>query len=79
MSEEILKNYINGKWVLSTTGKFRDVQNPATAEILARVPVSSPAEIIWATLAGMNWLRASVGAMRCPFRIARCTRCQMRA
>jgi malonate-semialdehyde dehydrogenase (acetylating)/methylmalonate-semialdehyde dehydrogenase len=45
MSEEILKNYINGKWVQSSTGKFRDVPNPATAEILAKVPVSSAAEL----------------------------------
>jgi len=45
MSEEILKNYINGKWVQSANGKFRDVSNPATAEILAKVPVSSGIEL----------------------------------
>ena len=45
MSEEILKNYIDGKWVQSTTGRFKDVPNPATAEILAKVPVSSAAEL----------------------------------
>lgn len=45
MDEMILKNYINGKWVASSTGKFRDVANPATAEILAKAPVSSPAEL----------------------------------
>jgi malonate-semialdehyde dehydrogenase (acetylating)/methylmalonate-semialdehyde dehydrogenase len=45
MSEEILRNYINWKWVQSSTGKFRDVPNPATNEILAKVPVSSPAEL----------------------------------
>ncbi len=45
MSEEILKNYINGKWVQSNSGKFREVPNPATAEVLAKVPVSSAAEL----------------------------------
>ncbi len=45
MNEEVLKNYINGKWVVSSSGKFRDVSNPATAEILAKVPVSSITEL----------------------------------
>lgn len=45
MSAPILKNYINGKWVASKSEKFRDVPNPATAEVLARVPVSSLAEL----------------------------------
>ena len=45
MSDEILKNYINGKWVDSASGKFRDVPNPATAEIIAKVPVSTAGEL----------------------------------
>jgi len=45
MSEQILKNHINGKWVASKSGKFRDVHNPATAEVLARAPVSSLTEL----------------------------------
>jgi malonate-semialdehyde dehydrogenase (acetylating)/methylmalonate-semialdehyde dehydrogenase len=45
MSELILQNYINGKWVDSTSGKFREVPDPATAEILAKVPVSTTAEL----------------------------------
>jgi methylmalonic acid semialdehyde dehydrogenase len=45
MSEQILNNYINGKWMSSKSGKFRGVPNPATAEILARVPVSTVAEL----------------------------------
>jgi malonate-semialdehyde dehydrogenase (acetylating)/methylmalonate-semialdehyde dehydrogenase len=45
MSDETLKNYIYGKWIQSTTGKFRDVPNPATAEIIAKVPVSSVSEL----------------------------------
>ena len=45
MSEQILNNYINGKWVPSKSGKFRDVLNPATTEILSKVPVSSSNEL----------------------------------
>jgi malonate-semialdehyde dehydrogenase (acetylating)/methylmalonate-semialdehyde dehydrogenase len=46
MSEQlVLQNYINGKWVASSSGKFRDVPDPATAEILAKVPVSTTAEL----------------------------------
>jgi malonate-semialdehyde dehydrogenase (acetylating)/methylmalonate-semialdehyde dehydrogenase len=45
MDELVLQNYINGKWVSSTSEKFREVTNPATAEVLAKVPVSSLAEL----------------------------------
>lgn len=44
MEDLVLQNYINGKWVSSTSGKFREVNNPATNEILAKVPVSSLVE-----------------------------------
>ena len=61
---KILKNYINGKWVQSRTGKFRDVPNPATAEILAKVPVSSAAELDEAVQAAhkafQDWRRMPV-------------------
>ncbi|RRJ67640.1 CoA-acylating methylmalonate-semialdehyde dehydrogenase [Paenibacillus oralis] len=46
MSEvEILKNYINGEWVESTTDRYEDVYNPATNEVIARVPLSTKEEI----------------------------------
>lgn len=35
---EILKNYINGKWVESKEGQCIDVLNPANQEVLAKVP-----------------------------------------
>ncbi len=35
---EILKNYINGQWVESSCRETIDVVNPATAEVLAKVP-----------------------------------------
>lgn len=41
MPGEILKNYINGRWVESKTKKYRDVINPATGEILAKTPMST--------------------------------------
>ena len=44
MTEEILKGYFTGKWMESVTGKFRDVHNPATANILAKVPMFSATE-----------------------------------
>ena len=34
----VLKNYINGKWVDALSTETLDVPNPATGEILARVP-----------------------------------------
>jgi malonate-semialdehyde dehydrogenase (acetylating)/methylmalonate-semialdehyde dehydrogenase len=40
-----LPNYINGQWTESSTTDWQDVINPATGEILAQVPLSSPAEI----------------------------------
>ncbi|WP_425464478.1 methylmalonate-semialdehyde dehydrogenase [Paenibacillus oralis] len=42
---EILKNYINGEWVESTTDRYEDVYNPATNEVIARVPLSTKEEI----------------------------------
>jgi malonate-semialdehyde dehydrogenase (acetylating)/methylmalonate-semialdehyde dehydrogenase len=44
MNEYVLQNYINGKWVSSNSGNFREVTNPATDELLTKAPVSSLAE-----------------------------------
>lgn len=41
---KIVRNYINGKWVESKSGKLLDVENPSTGEILAQVPLSTVAE-----------------------------------
>lgn len=35
---DTLKNYINGKWVGSSSSDYMDVLNPATGEVLAKVP-----------------------------------------
>ena len=39
-----LKNYVNGEWVDSTSGKYIDIENPTTGEIIGQVPMSSADE-----------------------------------
>ncbi len=36
-----LKNYVNGEWVDSESDKLLDVENPATGEIIAQMPMST--------------------------------------
>ncbi len=48
---EKLKNYINGAWFESAASQYLDVNNPATGEALARVPLSPPEEVGQAALA----------------------------
>ncbi|UCH03235.1 MAG: CoA-acylating methylmalonate-semialdehyde dehydrogenase [Candidatus Bathyarchaeota archaeon] len=40
-----LKNYINGEWVEAKTDEIRDVVNPATMKIIARVPRSGAEDV----------------------------------
>ncbi|MFW9805520.1 MAG: CoA-acylating methylmalonate-semialdehyde dehydrogenase [Candidatus Thorarchaeota archaeon] len=40
----ILKNYINGEWIKSNSTDVREVLNPATGEVIAKVPMSTVAE-----------------------------------
>ncbi|MFX1603746.1 MAG: CoA-acylating methylmalonate-semialdehyde dehydrogenase [Promethearchaeota archaeon] len=40
----VLKNYVNGEWVESKSNDLRDVHNPATGEIIAKVPMSTVEE-----------------------------------
>ncbi len=40
-----LLNYIGGKWKRSRASEYLDVRNPATAETMVRVPLSSPDEV----------------------------------
>ena len=42
---ETLKNYIGGKWTVSDSKRVLDVQNPATGEAIARVPLSTAGEV----------------------------------
>ncbi len=57
----ILPNYINGEWQTSTTTEELEVINPATTELLAKVPLS-PATVVnqaafCAAEAFINWRR----------------------
>jgi len=42
---DTLQNYIGGKWVESRTQTFEDVPNPATGELLSRVPLSTKEDV----------------------------------
>ncbi|MGG1397194.1 CoA-acylating methylmalonate-semialdehyde dehydrogenase [Bacillus salipaludis] len=41
----VLKNYINGEWVSSNSEQTLDVLNPATNEVIAKVPVSTKEDL----------------------------------
>jgi malonate-semialdehyde dehydrogenase (acetylating) / methylmalonate-semialdehyde dehydrogenase len=47
----VLKNYINGAWVSSSSNQTLDVPNPATNELLTRVPVSTNEDVNAAVVA----------------------------
>ena len=51
MSLSLLQNYINGEWSPSSANNQLPVQNPATAEVLAQVPLSPAFEVDQATVA----------------------------
>ncbi|MFW9967598.1 MAG: CoA-acylating methylmalonate-semialdehyde dehydrogenase [Candidatus Thorarchaeota archaeon] len=57
----ILKNYINGKWIESASQEHRNVVNPATGEVIAKVPLSTVEEtndaIVAAKKAFERWRR----------------------
>ena len=40
-----LTHFINGEHVKGTSGRFSDVFNPATGEVIAKVPLASDAEM----------------------------------
>lgn len=45
MDVKVLKNYIDGEWIESLSEKSLEVRNPATTEVIARVPLSSAEEV----------------------------------
>src|SRR5262245_39848952 len=45
MTARVIKNYINGKWVASKSGRNQQIHNPATGEVLAEVGLTSAAEV----------------------------------
>src|SRR2546426_8140160 len=40
-----LRNYIGGEWVTPAAADYRDLTNPATGEMLGRVPLSGAREV----------------------------------
>ena len=42
---KVIRNYIDGKWFEPEAAEYLDVENPSTGEVLARVPLSVPAEM----------------------------------
>jgi malonate-semialdehyde dehydrogenase (acetylating)/methylmalonate-semialdehyde dehydrogenase len=40
-----LQNYVGGEWVASTASETREVINPATGDVLARVPIGTAADV----------------------------------
>jgi malonate-semialdehyde dehydrogenase (acetylating)/methylmalonate-semialdehyde dehydrogenase len=40
-----LKFFANGKWLESETGKYMDIYNPSTGEVIARTPCCTDAEV----------------------------------
>jgi len=54
MTARILRNYIGGRWVESRSDETLDVTNPATAEVIARVPLSTAEEVAQAVNAAQE-------------------------
>ncbi|MFX1482982.1 MAG: CoA-acylating methylmalonate-semialdehyde dehydrogenase [Promethearchaeota archaeon] len=46
LTVEVVKNYINGRWVESKAKETRDVFNPATGELIAKTPMSTAEETL---------------------------------
>jgi len=69
-----LKNYINGRWVDSKSEKVVDVRNPATQEVIAKVPMSTGDEVAATIRAAREafpeWRRTPpLARARCLFRL----------
>ena len=61
---KVLKNYINGEWKESTSSNLLDVTNPATGEVIAKVPLSTKEELDeaakFANEAFKTWSKTSI-------------------
>src|SRR5215471_19162463 len=69
-----LENYIGGAWHRSTATEYIDVPNPATAEVLARTPLSTNADVERAVQAAVAaspaWRRTPPGErIQCLFKL----------
>jgi len=61
-----VKLLIGGRWVDSTTSEWRDVVNPATQQVLARVPFATASEVNAAVASAKeafkSWCKTPIGA-----------------
>ncbi|MGF9965864.1 CoA-acylating methylmalonate-semialdehyde dehydrogenase [Bacillus rhizoplanae] len=61
---QTLKNYIGGQWIESTSKQVEEVPNPATGELIARVPLSTREDldraVITAKEAFKTWRKVAV-------------------
>ncbi|MCM3570211.1 CoA-acylating methylmalonate-semialdehyde dehydrogenase [Neobacillus mesonae] len=61
---QTLKNYIGGKWVESASSKIEEIPNPATGEVIARLPISTredlDAAVVVAKEAFKKWKKVAV-------------------
>ena len=69
-----LKNYINGEWVASKSGRTANVINPATGKVIASYPISTVDEMKAAIQAAAEafpeWRRTTpLARVRCLFRL----------
>ena len=81
-STRLLDNYVGGQWTPASGTDELDVTNPATGEVLARVPLSSSADLDAAVRAARaalpEWRAVSVDRARAPA-ASRCARASRRA
>lgn len=63
-TETMLKNFVDGDWVNSTSKEYESVPNPATGEEIAKVPLSSKEDVDLAVKAAkeayMTWKKTPV-------------------
>lgn len=45
MTNHVVKNYIDGEWVVSQSNRLSDIHNPATGGVIAQVPMSTTEEV----------------------------------
>ena len=45
VGEKTIQNYVGGQWVHAEPGQTQEVRNPATDEVLARVPLGTAADV----------------------------------
>jgi malonate-semialdehyde dehydrogenase (acetylating)/methylmalonate-semialdehyde dehydrogenase len=58
MTVKTVKNFINGKWIESESKEILDVRNPATAEVIAKVPLSTKTEVDSAVQSALSAFKA---------------------